>query len=111
MMRKTVVALLAGVALGAMVPQLVATTAAQENSAKKTYEYLDLFGDIFERVRDTVRDFAGGHMADLNHAFTNLARVTYRRAWRRGADHPSVPRVVEILRRTADEIEKEWDLD
>ena len=51
MMRKTVVALLAGVALGAMVPQLVATTAAQENSAKKTYEYLDLFGDIFERVR------------------------------------------------------------
>ncbi len=51
MMRKTVVALLAGVALGAMIPQLVATTAAQENSAKKTYEYLDLFGDIFERVR------------------------------------------------------------
>ncbi len=51
MMRKTVVALLAGVALGAMVPQLVATTVAQENTPKTTYEYLDLFGDIFERVR------------------------------------------------------------
>jgi len=51
MMRKTVMALLAGVAFGVMVPQIVATTAAQENSARNTYEYLDLFGDIFERVR------------------------------------------------------------
>jgi carboxyl-terminal processing protease len=51
MKRKTVMALLAGVALGTMVPQLVATTAAQENSPRNTYEYLDLFGDIFERVR------------------------------------------------------------
>jgi len=51
MMRKTVMALLAGVALGVMVPQIVATTAAQENTARNTYEYLDLFGDIFERVR------------------------------------------------------------
>lgn len=74
-------------------------------------ENRDLLDDIFERVRDTVRDFAGGHMADLNQAFTRLARVTYRRAWRRGADHPSVPRIVEILKRTADEIEKEWERD
>jgi carboxyl-terminal processing protease len=51
MMRKTVMALLAGVALGVMAPQIVATTAAQENSPRNTYEYLDLFGDIFERVR------------------------------------------------------------
>jgi carboxyl-terminal processing protease len=51
MMRKTVMALLAGVALGTMVPQIVATTAAQENTPRNTYEYLDLFGDIFERVR------------------------------------------------------------
>ncbi len=51
MMHKTVMALLAGVALGTMVPQIIATTAAQENSARNTYEYLDLFGDIFERVR------------------------------------------------------------
>lgn len=51
MKRKTVLALLAGVALGASLPQLVATTAAQENSPRNTYEYLDLFGDIFERVR------------------------------------------------------------
>ncbi len=51
MMRKTVMALLAGVALGVVVPQIVATTTAQENTPRNTYEYLDLFGDIFERVR------------------------------------------------------------
>ncbi|MGR3717387.1 MAG: S41 family peptidase, partial [Thermohalobaculum sp.] len=50
-MRKTVMALLAGVALGVMAPQIVATTTAQENTPRNTYEYLDLFGDIFERVR------------------------------------------------------------
>ena len=32
---------------------LVAPLGAQENSARTTYEYLDLFGDIFERVRST----------------------------------------------------------
>ncbi|HUS53180.1 MAG TPA: S41 family peptidase [Thermohalobaculum sp.] len=34
-----------------MVPMVVAPIAAQENTARNTYEYLDLFGDIFERVR------------------------------------------------------------
>ena len=51
MMRKTVMALLAGVALGAMAPQLLTPIAAQENTSRNTYEYLDLFGDIFERIR------------------------------------------------------------
>ncbi|MDX2058013.1 MAG: PadR family transcriptional regulator, partial [Gemmatimonadales bacterium] len=69
----------------------------------------DLLDDIFDRVRDTVRDFAGGHMADLNHAFSRLASSVYRRAWRRGPDHPSVPRIVEILKRAAEEVEREWE--
>ncbi len=51
MTRKTVMALLIGTAIGASVPQLVNTTLAQENTARNTYEYLDLFGNIFERVR------------------------------------------------------------
>ena len=51
MKRMTVMALLAGVALGAAVPQLITATSAQENTPRNTYEYLDLFGDIFERVR------------------------------------------------------------
>ena len=50
-MRKTVLALTAGVAIGALAPHVITSSFAQENSARNTYEYLDLFGDIFERVR------------------------------------------------------------
>src|SRR5262249_3217072 len=59
-------------------------------------ENRSLLDDIFDRVRDTVRDFTGGRMADLHHAFSRLTRVTYKRAWRWGPDHPAVPRVIEI---------------
>ncbi|MEO8448807.1 MAG: PadR family transcriptional regulator [Gemmatimonadota bacterium] len=74
-------------------------------------ENRDMIEDIFDRVRDTVRSFAGGHMSDLNHAFAKLASATFKRAWRRGPDHPAVPRVIEILRRATKEIEEEWDRD
>ena len=50
-MRKTLMALTAGVAIGALAPHVFTASIAQENSARNTYEYLDLFGDIFERVR------------------------------------------------------------
>ena len=69
----------------------------------------DAIEDIFDRVRDTVRDFAGGPMGDLHHAFARVANVTYKRAWRWGSGHPAVPRIVEILKQTADQIEKEWE--
>jgi DNA-binding PadR family transcriptional regulator len=93
---------------------------AVEDGGKKVYHitpegeaFLDenrvVLDDIFDRVRDTVRDFAGGHMADLNHAFTKLAATTYKRAWRWGPDHPAVPRIVEILKRATEEIEREWE--
>ena len=52
-MRKTMMAMMAGVAIGAMVPMMVTSVTAQSSSAKNTYEYLDLFGDIFERVRSS----------------------------------------------------------
>jgi DNA-binding PadR family transcriptional regulator len=64
--------------------------------------------DIFDRVRDTVRDFAGGPMGELHQAFARVASVTYKRAWRWGGGHPSVPRIVEILKKAADDIEAEW---
>ncbi len=56
MKRKTVMALVAGLALGLALPQVVPTISAQEqegqeDTARTTYEQLDLFGDIFERVR------------------------------------------------------------
>ena len=54
-MRKTVTAMLAGVAFGAMLPMVVTQSTAQDGAeaekARTTYEYLDLFGEIFERVR------------------------------------------------------------
>lgn len=72
-------------------------------------EHRDVIDDIIDRVRDTLRDVAGGQMGELNAAFARLAAGTYKQAWRRGPDHPAIRRVVEILRRAADEIEREWE--
>jgi DNA-binding PadR family transcriptional regulator len=91
-----------------------------EESGKKVYHITpegeaflednkDAVEDIFDRVRDTVRDFAGGPMGDLHQAFARVASITYKRAWRWGGSHPAVPRIVEILKRAADDIEKEWE--
>ena len=63
----------------------------EEQEGKKVYHitpegerFLDenksVVEDILDRVRDTLRDFAGGHMADLNGAFARLASVTFKRA-------------------------------
>jgi DNA-binding PadR family transcriptional regulator len=69
-------------------------------------QHRDAIDDIFERVRDTVRGFSGGRMADLNQAFARLAATTYRQAWRAGPDDPKVGLMAEVLRRAAEEIEK-----
>src|SRR5690625_3482675 len=54
-MRKTITAMMAGVAFGAMLPKVITQSTAQDTAptqrAKTTYEYLDNFGEIFERVR------------------------------------------------------------
>ena len=91
-----------------------------EENGKKVYhitpegeafleENKDAIEDIFDRVRDTVRDFAGGPMGDLHQAVARVASVTYKRAWRWGSGHPAVPRIVDILKKAADDIEKEWE--
>ena len=72
-------------------------------------EHKDAIEDIFDRVRDTVRDVAGGPMGELHQAFAKVAAQTYKRAWRYGPGHPAVPRIVEILKQTAATIEKEWE--
>ena len=72
-------------------------------------EHKDRLEDIVDRVRDTVRDFAGGAMGELNGAFAQVGKATYRRAWRKGPDHPAVKRVAELLRKAAEEIERAWD--
>ena len=51
-MKKLVVAALGGALAGAVITAPFAVPlSAQESDARTTYEYLDLFGDIFERVR------------------------------------------------------------
>ena len=51
-MKQAYFAAIGGAALGVLAAtQLTAPLSAQENNARSTYEHLDLFGDIFERVR------------------------------------------------------------
>ena len=69
-------------------------------------EHRDTIDEIFERVRDAVRGFAGGSMADLNQAFARIASLAYRQAWRAGGDDEYTKRIIEIIRRAAEEIEQ-----
>ncbi|MEL6793982.1 MAG: S41 family peptidase, partial [Pseudomonadota bacterium] len=51
-MKKALFAAIGGATLGALAAtQMISPLSAQENNARSTYEHLDLFGDIFERVR------------------------------------------------------------
>lgn len=92
---------------------------AVESEGKKVYHITpegeallesrrDDLEEIINRLRETVRDFAGGAMGELNRAFGQLAARTFREAFRRGPGDPAVRRVAEILRRTAEEIERVW---
>ncbi len=88
---------------------------AVETEGRKTYhitpegeafldQHRDTIDEIFDRVRETVRDVAGGVMADLSAAFARLAAVAYKDAWRHGPDHPTNRRIVEILEKAAADI-------
>jgi DNA-binding PadR family transcriptional regulator len=68
-------------------------------------QHRDVIDEILERVRDTVRGFAGGRMAELNQAFGRVARAAYKQAWRIGPDDPALARITEALRKAAEEIE------
>ena len=92
---------------------------AVDTDGKKVYhitpegeQYLDAHRDvldeIFERVRETVRDFTGGGLGEVQGAFAHLAGITFRRAWRLGPDDPSLKRVAEILKKAADDIDEVW---
>jgi DNA-binding PadR family transcriptional regulator len=92
---------------------------ADESEGKKVYhvtpageryleEHRDLLDEILDRVRETVRDFTGGGIGEVQGAFAQLAAVTLRKAWRRGPEDPALQRVAEILRKAKDEIEQAW---
>lgn len=93
---------------------------AEEHEGKKVYSitpegerFLDensqVLDDILARVRETVHGFTGGRMGELHSVFARLATSTYRRAWRYGPHHPRLEKVVEILRRAADDVERAWE--
>jgi DNA-binding MarR family transcriptional regulator len=75
---------------------------------KQLEERRDELSEIIDRVRETVRDFAGGSMGELNKAFARLAGGTFREAFRRGPGDPAVQRVADILKRALEEVEREW---
>jgi len=61
--------------------------------------------DIGDRLREAVQGLAGGAMGELNQAFGRVASRAYRTAWRAGAESDVTRKVVDILKRAADEIE------
>lgn len=69
-------------------------------------EHRDVLEDIIDRVRDAVRDLAGGTMGDLNEAFARMAGMAYKQAWKTGSDDERTQKVVEILRRAVKEMEE-----
>jgi DNA-binding PadR family transcriptional regulator len=93
---------------------------AVETDGKKVYhimpegeryleQHRDFLDEILDRVRETVRDFTGGGVGEVQQAFARVAGVTFKRAWRRGPDDPALKRVAEILRKAADDIERAWE--
>ena len=93
---------------------------AVETEGKKVYhvtpegeryleQHRDLLDEILDRVRETVRDFTGGGVGEVQQAFAKLAGVTFKRAWRRGPDDPVLRRVAEILKKAAEDIERAFE--
>lgn len=71
-------------------------------------QHKSVLDDIAERLRDAVHDVAGGAMGELHTAFASVARATYPRVFKTGADHPALPRITQLLKQTAVDIEQAW---
>lgn len=68
-------------------------------------QHKDTLSDIGDRIREAMRGVAGGHMADVNGAFAQLARLTFKEAWRAGPESERTRRIAEVLKRAVAEIE------
>lgn len=90
-----------------------------DTDGKKVYhvtpegeQYLEdnkaVLDEIIDRVRETMRDFAGGAMGEINGAFGHLAKTTYKHAWRKGPDDPGLKQLAEILKKAAADIDAIW---
>jgi DNA-binding PadR family transcriptional regulator len=61
--------------------------------------------DIFERVTDTIEQFVGGPMPEVNKAVGKIVANAYRAAWKHGADNERRKKIAEVLKTAADELE------
>ena len=68
-------------------------------------EHKTTIDEIAERLREAVHGIAGGAMGGLHQAFARVAQHAYRTAWRNGPDSETTHKVVDILKRAADEID------
>jgi DNA-binding PadR family transcriptional regulator len=68
-------------------------------------EHKSTIDEIAERLREAVHGVAGGAMGGLHQSFARVAQQAYRTAWRNGPDSETTRKVVEILKRAADDIE------
>ncbi|HVO34463.1 MAG TPA: PadR family transcriptional regulator [Gemmatimonadales bacterium] len=68
-------------------------------------QHRDVLDEILERVGGAVRGFAGGAMGELSETFARLARLSFVEAWRAGPNDPRVRKILEILKKAAEEIE------
>ena len=89
----------------------------EETGGKKVYhitpegeafldEHRDVLDDILERVREAVESLAGGTIGDLNEAFTNMAGMAYKQAWRERPGDDRTELIVDILRKAQQDIEE-----
>lgn len=68
-------------------------------------ENRDLVDEILDRVREAFDGVIGGAMPELGQALGRVAKAAYRGAWQAGPRDERTRRIVEVLRKTAEEIE------
>jgi len=79
----------------------------EESEAKRVYHFTPAGGAFLEERREPGADafewLRGGTLAELGQVVARLASVAYQQASR---SEPALKRVIDILRRAADEIER-----
>ena len=76
-----------------------------EAGRKFLREHRDIIEDIFDRVKDAMDEALGGGMDEVNRSLGRLVREVYRTAWR-AENQTERKRVVEVLKRAAQELEQ-----
>jgi DNA-binding PadR family transcriptional regulator len=68
-------------------------------------EHKNSMADMIDRLAEALRVFAEGPFSEFNVSLTHLAKVAWAESMRAGTHSEGARRIIEILRRAADEIE------